>query len=135
MKRWKAKSCQECYLHNPEVPKSPLLQNPPLHFGASHPKWKGGGNLYWKRQVLKRDNWTCKNCGLYEPSIVEVAHIEPLSRLKKPKGSGRVSLEDTGWYKRKYEVGNPFNMIVLCPNCHARFDKGLLKDTGHLKPS
>lgn len=90
--------------------------------------------LYWKRQVLKRDNWTCRNCQLHEPEIMEVAHVTPLSSFKGGKGY-KVKFEESGWYKRRYEVQNPEDLIVLCPNCHVRFDKGLLQDTGHLKPS
>lgn len=30
-------------------------------------------------------------------------------------------------YKRRYEPQDIKNLIVLCPNCHRRFDKGLVE--------
>lgn len=118
MFRTGAKSCRKCYLYNQEVPKSPLLQKPPHHHDEKHPQWKGGTILYWKKKVKERDDFTCKNCGLREPEIMDVAHIKPIA----------------GHGQRRYRVEDPNNLITLCPNCHRRFDKGLLKNTGHLKP-
>lgn len=126
IKRFNAKSCLKCYLYNQEVPKSPLLKNPPTMKGSCHPRWKGGKLLYAKKVVLERDKFTCKNCGLVDRDIAEVAHIKSVSEMKGDKPS---------WYSRRYDVQDVNNLIVLCPNCHARYDKGLIKDTGHLKPS
>jgi predicted restriction endonuclease len=88
--------------------------------GEKHPLWKGGMIIYWKKQVLKRDDYTCRNCGLREPEIMDVAHIEPIN----------------GDRNRRYTPQNANNLIVLCPNCHRRFDKGLINlevKTAHLK--
>jgi len=86
--------------------------------GKKHPLWKGGMIIYWRNKVLKRDDYTCKNCGLKEPKIMDVAHLKPINGNKN----------------RRYKPQDPNNLITLCPNCHRRLDKGLLKYTAHLKP-
>jgi len=73
--------------------------------------------IYWRKQALKRDDYTCKNCGLREPEIMDVAHLKPINGNKN----------------RRYTVQDLNNLITLCPNCHRRFDKGLIEDTAHLK--
>jgi len=63
--------------------------------------WKGGiSKKYIQRFILKRDNSTCKKCGLQHDLIMVVDHIKPR----------RVSPE------LKY---HPDNLQTLCPNCHA----------------
>jgi 5-methylcytosine-specific restriction endonuclease McrA len=69
--------------------------------GAASANWKGGKELYQKHQALKRDDYTCKKCGLRDEEIVVVDHI-------KPKAI----------YPELREVLE--NLQTLCPNCHAR---------------
>ena len=76
--------------------------------------WKGGTWPYWQATIRKRDNYTCIVCGLFDPEIVEVAHIKPIRGLKN-----------------RITSGNPLNsfenLTTLCPNCHARYDKGIIE--------
>jgi hypothetical protein len=55
----------------------------------------------WKRRCLSRDNYTCQDCKLHDPSICTVHHIVP--KTVDPK--------------LKFETSNG---ITLCPNCHAK---------------
>lgn len=63
--------------------------------------WKGGRTTYLRKQCLKRDNYTCKICGLYDPEIVCADHIKPKSQF--PELSFNLD-----------------NLQTLCPNCHER---------------
>ena len=69
--------------------------------GAKNHGWKGGSSWYWKRWILKRDNYTCRKCGFRDPEIMELDHIIP-----------KVA-------RRDLEL-SPKNMQTLCPNCHAK---------------
>jgi len=73
--------------------------------------------IYWRKQALKRDDWTCRNCGLREPEIMEVAHLKAINGDKN----------------RRYKIQDLNNLITLCPNCHKKLDKKLLDNTAHLK--
>ena len=55
----------------------------------------------WKRLVWIRDNYTCQDCGIYEPTIVVAHHIIP-----KMESAENILNIDNG--------------ITLCPNCHAK---------------
>jgi 5-methylcytosine-specific restriction endonuclease McrA len=77
-------------------------------------QWKGGSWVWWQAEIKKRDHFTCVNCGLYEPDIVEVAHRKPIKGLKNRNISG-------------HPLNSYENLTTLCPNCHAKFDKGLIK--------
>lgn len=82
-----------------------IKENHGSHFkhkiGEASAHWKGGKESYQKRQALKRDDYTCKKCGLWDDEIVVVDHI-------KPKAI----------YPELREVLE--NLQTLCPNCHAR---------------
>jgi 5-methylcytosine-specific restriction endonuclease McrA len=90
--------------------------------GEKHHMWKGGKWCWARRETIKRDNGTCQYCGLIEQVIMDVAHIIPTNGDKN----------------RRYGIHDLNNLITLCPNCHRRFDKGIieLKDhSAHLKNS
>ena len=90
--------------------------------GAKHPRWKGGTIIYWRKQAMKRDNYTCKNCGLREPKIMQVHHLIGFTGTEKERNR-----------KRKYAPQDINNLVTLCPNCHERLHKGVIKDIAHLK--
>ena len=69
--------------------------------GESSGMWKGGCSGTIRLQALKRDNYTCQNCKLRDPEIMEVDHTE--SRTFYPELSNNVE-----------------NLTTLCPNCHKR---------------
>lgn len=81
------------------------------NIAEKHPNWKGGLNIWARKKVLERDNYTCQICKLKDKDIMDVAHIIPVRSN----------------YKRRYEPQDIKNLIVLCPNCHRRFDKGLVE--------
>lgn len=85
---------------------------PPVKRGSESPNWKGGKWIYWRKQVLKRDDYTCKICGLRDEEIMDVDHISPL------RGNG-ISREDMKLADIK-EHGGIENLQTLCPNCHKR---------------
>lgn len=77
-----------------------------LNFKAEkHPRWKGGGWLYWKKQALVRDNYICQKCNLHDPEVMIVDHI--------------ISNKKTG--KRYIDNGHDLNNLqTLCANCHLK---------------
>lgn len=82
-----------------------IEKNHGLHFkngiGEDSANWKGGKESYQKWQALKRDDYTCKVCGLRDEEIVVADHIKPKSMYPELT----CVLE---------------NIQILCPNCHAR---------------
>lgn len=82
------------------------------HLKEKNYRWRGGDAYAKKKQVLVKQNYTCKICGHREPEIMEVDRIIPVS--KRPDLKEDIS-----------------NMQVLCPNCHAR--KTIKEITGKRK--
>lgn len=80
--------------------------------GEKHPRWKGGKWLYWRRQALIRDNYTCKHCGLYDKEIMDVDHIVPIRATLKE----RREMEK----QKDIDINGINNLQTLCPNCHKR---------------
>lgn len=83
------------------------------HRGPKHPEWKGGSWVYWQSEIKKRDHYTCLVCHLYDPDIVEAAHIKPIVGLLNRRTAG-------------HPLNSYENLITLCPNCHARYDKNII---------
>jgi len=83
------------------------------YIGEKNLRWKGGGWLYWRKQALIRDDYTCRECGLRDPEIVEADHIIPIlsGHLDEKRNAKR--LEDIA----KNGISN---LQTLCPNCHKR---------------
>ena len=69
--------------------------------GTANPSWAGGGDKYWQRQALIRDDYTCRICGLRDPEIMEVDHVIPKSIVPE----------------LRHELNN---LVTLCPNDHRR---------------
>ena len=63
--------------------------------------WKGGKWKWAKRKTLEKYDYTCQECGLREPEIMQVDHIKPKAEFPEL----RCDLD---------------NLTVLCPNDHAR---------------
>lgn len=70
--------------------------------------WIGGGWLYTRKLVLIEQDYTCQNCGLREPEIMEVNH--KLERSQYPE-----------------LARDKNNMETLCPNCHRRKTNAFLR--------
>jgi len=95
----RTKRCRDCHSkhfrgeNHPNWGKSiPEMQ------GANNPSWKGVGEIYWRREVIKRDSGTCQKCS-YSGTAVQAHHITPSSVDK--------------------ELSNDVNNgITLCANCH-----------------
>jgi endogenous inhibitor of DNA gyrase (YacG/DUF329 family) len=85
------------------------LNPPPTFEGEEHPLWKGdearrkqprGKQGTWRKAVLKRDNYTCQDCGVTGETVLLVAHhIKPW--------------EDS--LELRYDVDNG---LTLCEPCH-----------------
>lgn len=86
----------------------------PRKSGADHHRWKGGCEAYQKQKALKRDNYTCRRCGLRDEEIVVVDHIKP--KAIYPELSGVLE-----------------NLQALCPNCHARKTNAEKKEIFRIK--
>jgi 5-methylcytosine-specific restriction endonuclease McrA len=106
LKRWEEKRnpprkccCRKCFI----IRYNQLYKK----CGKENYFWENGKWGYVKRQVLIRDNFTCKKCGFSNKEIMEVDHI-----LEKMRG-GTDTME---------------NLQTLCPNCHAIKTNRFLKN-------
>lgn len=77
------------------------MSNSSPNKGKMPHNFKGGKWLYWRKQTLIRDDYTCQICGLREIGLMDVDHIKPISIYPE----------------LKYEINN---LVTLCPNCHRR---------------
>ena len=75
--------------------------------GKEHYNWKGGiskepynfgFNRKLKKQIRKRDNYTCQECGFTEQQLGKTLHIHHID------------------YNKRND--NPNNLICLCNSCH-----------------
>src|SRR3990167_2131379 len=121
IKNHKSKRCRKCFLKDPfkfgahNIAKWSLGKT-----GDKHVRWKGGKWIYWRKQVLIRDDYTCRKCGLRDIEIMDVDHIKP-------------KLDSSN--KFKSETPDVNNLQTLCPNCHKRKTNQERKlYSGHLKP-
>ena len=73
---------------------------------------------HFKREVLRRQNYTCAVCGTHVRELLDVAHISEYSTDADNRA-------------------NPANGICLCVYCHRAFDRGLvtLDKVGNLAPA
>lgn len=83
--------------------------------GENHPRWNGGKPSYhgknWRRQrrrARKRDNYTCRRCGLTDEeslthfdSVLQVHHRVPIARFDQPESANFIE-----------------NLVTLCLPCH-----------------
>lgn len=104
VKNYKATQCWECYIRSRPLPKTAFKKG--QNIGDKHPRWTGGKWCWARREVLKRDDYTCQICGLREPEIMDVAHKEDVK----------------GDQNRRYTVQDLNNLFTACPNDHRRFD-------------
>ena len=88
-----------------------------VNIGENNPNWKGGTTkkyyLFgsgrknkwntWRKEVFKRDNWTCKRCGDYQTKL-EPHHIFGITDLIKNN--------------LKKHIFNVDNGVTLCYSCH-----------------
>lgn len=86
--------------------------------GDKHPRWNGGGWLYWKRQAFIRDNYTCQVCKLHDPEVMVVDHIIPNKKTGK-------KYTDT-----RHDISN---LQTLCANCHLKKSRREKKEGAHTK--
>jgi hypothetical protein len=96
------------------IPKSAYKKGE--NIGEEHPRWKGGRWLYWRKQALIRDNYTCQICGLREPEIMDVHHKIPVL-LSYQK---RMELEKNNLLWKERLKNGLDNLQTVCPNCHRR---------------
>lgn len=88
--------------------------------GDKHPCWKGGVTpehkrvrnsaelKEWRKEVFKRDNWTCRDCGKRGKGALHAHHIKPFAKYPE----------------LRFEINNG---ITLCEDCHKKtFKKELV---------
>lgn len=98
---------------NPHLAKNQAEKITGRFLGKNSPHYKNGSGR-WSRNVMERDGYTCQDCGLHDPEIVEAHHIIP--RSVDPS--------------KQYNIDNG---ITVCPNCHKRCHLRLDKN-GKLRP-
>lgn len=116
--------CFECYLNN--------------IFGQNNPNYKGISDITilvrswskrnWRNQILKRDNYICRECGESNKNILEAHHIKNLSSIIKEKiNSYNINSEYSNNRNIIYmklinesEITSMENGITLCKYCHRK---------------
>lgn len=90
--------------------------------------WKGGisplankiresiENKNWKRLVMKRDNFTCQNCGIRGGYLI-AHHINPFSKIIE-----EYHIKTLKQALSCEELWNPDNGKILCIKCHKKTD-------------
>lgn len=73
-------------------------------------------NEHWKKEVFKRDNWTCQNCG--EKGYVVAHHIKPFAKIidELIVEKGNLHLFENAM--DCIPLWNTKNGITLCTECH-----------------
>lgn len=103
--------CQPCkhLIKLDEVQSTPMKH----YFMKGNARVKYTSIRDWARRTmhLNKVPKTCKVCGFN--IIVECSHINPISSFNENQLMGEVNSLD--------------NLVYLCPNHHAMFDKGLLR--------
>lgn len=82
----------------------------PWYEGGQKSDYSDGWNRA-RRKVLKRDGYTCQNCGATEEKIgraPDVHHIVPIKKF-----------DDAS------EAHQPDNLVALCRTCHAKIERTL----------
>lgn len=109
IKNWKAKTCWLCYLKTKPLPSGTFKKGQNVR--DKHPRWSGGKWCWAKKFVISRDGGVCQICRLDEKEIMDVAHKRGF---------------ENGGVDRRYTTHNPDHLITLCPNCHRRYDLGIV---------
>lgn len=94
---------QAAYLRvkqHPDIVASVAAQKIGKFCGNKSVRYKNGSGM-WTVNIFKRDGYTCQDCGLHEPEIIEAHHI--ISKKEAPE--------------KQYDLDNG---VTLCPNCHKR---------------
>ena len=96
--------------------------------GVNNFWWKGGitplrikiyrSDIFrnWRKEVFKRDNWTCQECGVIGGSL-QAHHIKSFSDIIKDNQIK--TLEDA---LKCEELGDINNGVCLCIECHKLTD-------------
>ena len=89
--------------HTKEANEKNRLAHLGKYDGSNNHFWKGGSANWWKKQVLRKDNYTCKICGMqdYQEGFLEADHIK----------------QKALYQEIKWDINNG---QTLCPNCHKR---------------
>ncbi|MHB9032337.1 MAG: HNH endonuclease [Anaerolineae bacterium] len=85
---------------HPEITKQSAEKKRGMFIGEKSFLYKNGSGR-WATNIFERDNYTCQDCGLHEPEIVEAHHI--ISKMADPE--------------KQFDLSNG---VTLCPNCHKR---------------
>ena len=112
-KEWDSGKRDDC---KDKISKTLTGRKRPEMTGDKHPMWKGGISPIrphlmsqteykeWRRQVYKRDNYTCQRCGCNKSGSLNAHHIK----------------EWAIYIDLRYDVSNG---ITLCKKCHIKLHK------------
>ncbi len=84
-----------------------------------------------KRDIIHEVGNKCQICKKkFVPSVLNVHHIKEVSKYKEKRAPFDFSM-DVDFFgekpKRKPGYDKKSNLIVLCPNCHAKYHRGIIK--------
>jgi hypothetical protein len=106
--------------------------------GPEHPSWKGNRSLnssirirllQWRKDVMARDGWKCKECGTNKK--IEVHHLEKLSHIidkftEKPLSQYDINSTEFNNLREVVATYHNNNLHIgetLCVECHANKDE------------
>jgi len=97
-------------------------------FGFSKEKKKRTLTTAKKRDILYEAGNRCQLCKKkFPPSVLHVHHIKEVSKHKEKTHPLDVSADVWGTSKKKPTYDRKSNLIVVCPNCHTKYHRGLVK--------
>ncbi len=106
---------------------------PEFNVGSSNSAWKGGITAFnksirdcakyyeWRIDILKRDNFTCQECGKNCTKIFRVHHIKSFEIIMIEQ-----NIKDFDTAMNCVELWDISNGITLCPFCHSGFHRQCL---------
>lgn len=82
-----------------------------IHRGENSPSWKGGISHHYigdyfsiRRDIRKRDNYTCQRCGITEDEYGKEMSVHHIRKYNL--------------FEDKYQANEMTNLICLCEKCH-----------------
>lgn len=82
-----------------------------IHRGENSPSWKGGTSHHYigdyfsiRRDIRKRDNYTCQRCGITEDEYGKEMSVHHIRKYNL--------------FEDKYQANEMTNLVCLCEKCH-----------------
>jgi len=106
------------------VNKTTFKKRDPRILGKNNPRWKGGITKFqekvrklpeyslWRKNIFKRDNWTCQICGI-KGCKLEAHHIKEFNLILKTMKILKIKEAI-----KCSELWNTNNGVTVCLDCH-----------------